>query len=390
MSIEPRLVTYLIGGRSGGGLGLPRYTFDCVDVFFEPDVSCIDDLRAGLEASGLSGVVLPYGLWAKSGNATLHLTYDPYASSLYEAGPAAAEWMDGNSGFDYPYRDALRTEERRDVPVYSLDEVPELLEGTLPRPDVLIADTQGSEYDIFCGATTSLLSVVAVICEVEFVELYAGQRLFGDVTSVLALNELQFMGFLRLSSDQPCRVPIGMRGAGSPAFGDAVYLRKIESATTNPATLRKLAFVSHHLGHHSYGFRCMQVYSEAFGSLKDAVDETRQSRFLADLEDALASQPALMPWTFAELYSVEDSHARFDQSAAPQAALNVAARVAHYREYLRDRQDVIDQLLAEEWTPVEEAFRAHNFHRNAEALRKNRIAQMKGCLAYVCADAAST
>lgn len=73
--------------------------------------------------------------------------------------------------------------EERTIECVSLDE---LLKGRAQQPDAVKLDTQGSELYILQGAQRTLeKSVFAVESEVEFVELYEKQPLFGDVDTFL-------------------------------------------------------------------------------------------------------------------------------------------------------------------------------------------------------------
>lgn len=62
--------------------------------------------------------------------------------------------------------------------------------------EFLKLDTQGTEHEILEGARRTLKErTVAVVCEVEFCALYAGQRLFSDVELLLRNQGFSFYGF---------------------------------------------------------------------------------------------------------------------------------------------------------------------------------------------------
>ena len=71
--------------------------------------------------------------------------------------------------------------------------------GALPfdfYPEFIKLDTQGSEYDILQGARVALSSsVVAVVTEVSFAELYKGQKRFSEVELLLREFGFTFYGF---------------------------------------------------------------------------------------------------------------------------------------------------------------------------------------------------
>lgn len=389
--VEPRLVTYLIGARSGGGLGLPRFTFDTIDVLFEADADCITELENHLAATKQSVIVLPYALGAKDGPGILHINYDPYTSSVYPTAPRSDE-VNGFIGIYDVISDKNKlTIEARPIQLHALDNLSELRTGQIPRPDVLILDTQGSEFEILQGAADSLNSAVAIVTEVEFSEFYAGQHLFSDFNALLGKHDLQFICFERIASHhEPFRFPIGMRGKGLTTDADVLYLRSIDSAQKDPGTLKKLAFVAHHLRHHAYAFKCMEVFRHRYGSLRSTVDGTGQSNFLADLEEAVERQPKLLPWTFQDFYTPEDSRNRFNEASAAQVAATVARRTADYARFFIDHQEIVERLASSDWTPIEEVFRSYNLHRNAEAMRSARVELIADSLRFANENSGAT
>lgn len=56
--------------------------------------------------------------------------------------------------------------------------------GTL-KPEVLLMDTQGCEYEILEGATETLKTVRAVLCEWSKQPIYEGQKLYDDLNALL-------------------------------------------------------------------------------------------------------------------------------------------------------------------------------------------------------------
>lgn len=61
--------------------------------------------------------------------------------------------------------------------------------------DFIKLDTQGSEYDIFCGAQKTLSEqVVAIWCEVEFFQVYENQKVFADVDMFLRQQGFSLYG----------------------------------------------------------------------------------------------------------------------------------------------------------------------------------------------------
>jgi FkbM family methyltransferase len=122
---------------------------------------------------------LPYFL-GDGGAATFHVARYPGCSSLYEPDPAVIDLFtsigaDEGGNFTVVQRVPIQT--RR------LDDIPEL-----GRADFIKVDVQGAELDILRHGTGVLATTLLIECEVEFLPLYKGQPLFGDVSTFLAAH----------------------------------------------------------------------------------------------------------------------------------------------------------------------------------------------------------
>jgi FkbM family methyltransferase len=105
------------------------------------------------------------------GSATMHVMDFSDASSLL---PATAECL---SEFK------IKPAAEQTVPVIPLDVL--VSREKIPRPDLLKLDVQGYELEVLRGAETCLRHARAVLCEVSFRPLYAGQPLFPEVLAFL-------------------------------------------------------------------------------------------------------------------------------------------------------------------------------------------------------------
>jgi FkbM family methyltransferase len=83
---------------------------------------------------------------------------------------------------------------RVSVPLARLDDYLDTM--SLQPPVLLKVDVQGYEAAVLRGAAHTLTQVDFLICEVSFVELYAGQPLFDDLYAMLKEHGFRFAGLL--------------------------------------------------------------------------------------------------------------------------------------------------------------------------------------------------
>ena len=155
--------------------------------------------------------ILPYALAAKEQTVNFNLCRKPQVSSLYEP----------NIEFLSRFLDVERFDvtEKMSINCVSLDSV------YVPDVDFLKLDIQGAEDDVLKGASSCLSLALGLELEVEFVDLYKGQPLFGDVCKTLSQHDFEFIDFVNL-----CRWERNANsGYGQCIFGDALFLRSPES-----------------------------------------------------------------------------------------------------------------------------------------------------------------
>ncbi|MEQ8396089.1 FkbM family methyltransferase [Thalassobaculum sp.] len=163
---------------------------------FEPDPNESAVLQAQVKREGTPFQSLRFesiGLAGFDGRATLHRFTAPTNDSLR---PPNTQFVDR-------YRmEKWRKVGELAVPVRKLDSV--IFDGSANTDgEILKIDTQGTELEILQGGERTLRErTVAVICEVSFAELYAGQGLFSEVERWLRALGFSFYGFdtMRLRS----------------------------------------------------------------------------------------------------------------------------------------------------------------------------------------------
>jgi FkbM family methyltransferase len=183
---------------------------------------------------------LPHVLGA-GGPATFHLTRYPGCSSLYEPDPAVIDLFTAIGTGEGDNFQVVRTER---VETTRLDDVPDC-----PRADYVKLDVQGAELDVLRGGTAALADALVLDVEVEFVPLYKGQPLLGDVQSFLRergfvlhkVIDVAGRAFRPLAlGDNPC-APISQM-----LWADAVFVRDFTALDRlTPPQLLKAATVLH-------------------------------------------------------------------------------------------------------------------------------------------------
>ncbi len=135
--------------------------------------------------------------------------------------------------------------QRLNVPTVRLDEV--LAPGGM---DLLKIDVQGAERLVFDGAGARLDECLMVWTEVEFVPLYQGQPLFGDIDARLRQHGLQFLCFAGLAQRALASWPVSAPApqGQQQLWADALYVpmpERINRLTLDAAA--RLALLAHHV-----------------------------------------------------------------------------------------------------------------------------------------------
>ena len=91
--------------------------------------------------------------------------------------------------------------------------------------DLLSIDTQGTELDILKG--TDLSSIMAIICEVEFSQLYEGQALIQDILKKMKEEGFRLCALYNLQYFPTKPYPKPLRGYGFLTVAEALFLKDI-------------------------------------------------------------------------------------------------------------------------------------------------------------------
>ena len=180
-------------------------------IMFEPDARSYYELIK--KNYDCNYKVFNYALSSKNEIRKLYLTVKPECTSFYKPN------MKYHNKFPNSERwrvvDVINIECRSLKSIYS----------EIGEYDFIKIDTQGSELEILKGSVGGGLELtLGLEIEVEFLELYEGQPLFGDVSKFMSENKFEFYDFVveyRYGRKK-------LNREGQLAFADALFLRTPE------------------------------------------------------------------------------------------------------------------------------------------------------------------
>ncbi len=316
-----------IGARGGAQTHCEAVAEWTSVMLFEPDVSCIEDLKASLGPRWKRTAVEAVGLGARSGPATLHLCAHGVNHSLFPVNPA--------------FRDRYGVKSLADVgtapiELATLDEVLFGRHSEDPQwGEFLKLDTQGAEIDILKGAARTLAErTVVVLAEFSFIEIYRGQPCFSELERFLAARGFTFYGFHSIQGwSRKFLDKHAARGRERLCFGDAIFFRDPLPSAARPQTLTLRQWQTLYLAALLLEFRDFAI--ELATEAPFAIDEAdrlialaqNQARHtpeeaVADVEGLLARMKATPGEANLELCRFIDTHrALFDvaDSALPRS-----------------------------------------------------------------------
>ncbi|MEC8599807.1 MAG: FkbM family methyltransferase [Bacteroidota bacterium] len=154
--------------------------------------------------------IYPYALWNKKQKLNINFTKEPRVSSSYVP--------------NYKFLNQFKRPERFEIESNVKVDATDLDNLKIKGIDFIKIDVQGGELNIISGAETSLKDCIGLELEVEFLELYEKQPLFGDLQNKLSKFGFEFIDFVNL-----CRWERDdFNGFGQCVFGDALFLKSPE------------------------------------------------------------------------------------------------------------------------------------------------------------------
>ena len=269
--------------------GQPRYDGllrqgSCRITGFEVNPERIPEIRAALPPGSQ---VLPYALG--DGNpATLHLTLYRGCSSLFEPNADVIDMFESISASSETGN--FKVVGEVNVETVRLDDVDEC-----PSADYAKLDVQGAELLVLEHGMQKLADAVVIEAEVEFVELYRGQPLFGDIETFMRSH-----GFVLHKMIDIAGRNFRPMSTGNPAdaisqflWADAVFVRDFTKLDRfSPLQFLKAAVILHDV-YFSYDLAHLFLY---------AYDTVASGNYAAAYRDALGRSGGA-PRQFASLRS---------------------------------------------------------------------------------------
>lgn len=406
--IDKHICVHHIGGRSGSRAFpvLSKFEKDIINVIYDADADCIEQIRQRNQKLESKLHVLPYCFSDTAKSKFININYDPYTSSFYELNPDYKAYYFFYSDHDYIMSEAAKTMERRQLKAVSIDSIFEPENISMPPPDFLSIDTQGAEYEILQGAKETLRSnVLALVIETEFHPIYKDQKIFGDLVKLLSDYGFDFVRFLSIQEMSAFRAPIGLRGSGFQVSADSLFLRKIDTIAKSSdddfrrfMMLQKLAFIATIFNQFEYGIECLRQSKEVGNNSAISQGNADYLDFLRDLKDAIDKMPEFYPATFISKFrSFEMSKSRFENTVLDAIGHSISKRI---KQILRQAPMVYSllkyarasfnkffklccqaalqlELLLCVSTKVEKLFLKYGLISQAKLLKRNRIIQRR-------------
>jgi FkbM family methyltransferase len=162
-----------VGARGGVQRGWLPFKALMETEAFEPDPVACEKEKA---ANRSNEHWYAFGLGAKTGPAKLYVLKKPSSSSLYPPNPEVMERY-----AQHQYGKLVKTV---DIEVMAISEC--LDKYQRPNPNLIKLDIQGAELDVLKSMSDKHWSdLLALQVEVEFIEYYIGQPLFGEIDAFM-------------------------------------------------------------------------------------------------------------------------------------------------------------------------------------------------------------
>ncbi len=201
----------------------------------------------------------PCALGGREEKRHLYETAHPMCTSLYPPDERYADLFNN--------LEVMRLKSTREIATVSLDRF--ALDHDLGAIDMLKIDIQGAELEVMRGGSVVMRDLVFVICEVEFVPLYQGQPLFGDIDAYVRGQGMAFHKFLGMAGRvmQPLTAHGQENYPVQHLWSDALFVRDLFSLDTLSAgQLLKSALLLDLYDSKDVALHVLRHYDERHGS----------------------------------------------------------------------------------------------------------------------------
>jgi len=268
--IDLKFILFEIGALPVGNSKEPFY--ELLDHFplskiisFEIDKDVCDKMNL----NALPGIkYYPHALGMNNEKRKFYVTRHPMCCSLYKPNEALISLY---NNFEVAY---LKHE--TEIETITLDYF--VNHHEIGEIDFIKIDVQGAELDIFKGGSKALNNVLQIVSEVEFIEHYENQPLFGDVCNFLSKYNLMFNKFLGLAGRalKPTIINNNLNSASQHIWSDAVFSYHVQKILNlNDEKLLKLSLLACTYGSLDLSYYCLTLYDKRHTSSfsKDWMDK---------------------------------------------------------------------------------------------------------------------
>ncbi|MGE5659839.1 MAG: FkbM family methyltransferase [Actinomycetota bacterium] len=254
---------------------------------FDADVEACNQANADLEARQVNWIEkhIPLALSNTEGSSTLYITKHPGCSSLYQPSPDYIGRFLGNSKL-------IELDHTIEIKTTTLDAFCQAAE--IQEVDFLQLDLQGAELKVLEGSSQILdNSLLGILTEVEFTEIYSGQPLFGDIDVYLRNRGFTLFDFGKMCRDQRREIPIlSQNHPGALIWTDAFYFRdlmhsEVRAELKTPEKLLKLACLADMMEFPDYALEILEYLTLNYGS-------DPRYNFADDIVEGLGQLPHLV------------------------------------------------------------------------------------------------
>jgi len=296
-NIDPTVRVFHVGGRGGVcpvdcllqlGESLSLSVFEAN---IEPGDNSWDSYeRLTADYANRYGIklsVIPQCLSNCVGKKEFHINVMPDCSSLLNMSPDAKNYTRMNGPYRIIWGQICQPTRTIEIDVTTLDEL--YTNRIIQLPHFLSLDIQGAEYETLEGASEALEgNLLGVVSEVEFRELYEGQKLFMDQYTLLKKH--QFSLFELYNSEYWYSGPILDKGA--LMLAEALFLRDFQyfiKRDKEPlkllSNLSKLAAIAYRFERKSYAFEIMEYIMGNLRAEWETLVGQSNAGYLHDLEE---------------------------------------------------------------------------------------------------------